>query len=249
MKKFIVLLAFIFLTTSVKFFSVSAKENFAIQSQIIIKDIEADLTGDGKVEKVILTGSQKESSPLYENIKITVSDNKTGVTLFSITPTTNIGYEPTIMLGDFTLDGLPELFYGALDSTCEFGYYYLYAFSDSVITLYDYESDFCSCKAVYRDWYNVEVSTNENTYNIDISNKDYIGYVYSGGKLKKEMFADISKGCKVSPYYDVEKQIYTLLVARKITGIDRQDLIGYLVDNYSFNENQTMIKKSYFIFV
>ncbi len=249
MKKIVNVLIIIILALSVKFKIVNAKENSTIQNQIIIKEVEMDLTGDGKVENVILTGSQKEGSPLYENIKITVSDNKTGLTLFSITPTTNIGYEPTIMLGDFTGNGLPELFYGASNSSFDCGYYYLYAFTDKVLTLYDYERDFCSCKVVFKDWYNVEVFNSESSYNIDISRKEYINSIYNEGKLIKDINGEVSNVTRVSPFFDSDTERYFLSVARKITGVNSLDVIGYMVENYRYNENQTFIKQSYLLVV
>ncbi len=244
MKKFVFLLIIFLLSFNVKFFRVNAQENLTLQNQIIIKEVEVDLTGDKKVENVILSGSQKEGSPLYENIKITVSDNKTGLTLFSITPTTNFGYEPTIMLGDFTGDGLPELFYGASNASCDLGYYYLYSFIDKVSTLYDYESDFCLYKAVFRDWYNLEIFNSVNSYKIDISKKDYLHSIYKEGQLINSLNGEISKVSKVSPYYDADKEIYMLSVARRITGLYPLDVIGYLVENYSYEGSEASIKES-----
>ncbi len=244
MKKFVFLLILLLLTFNVKFYKAKAVENLALQNQIIIKDLEVDLTGDKKVENVILSGSQKEGSPLYENIKITVSDNKTGLTLFSITPTTNFGFEPTIFLGDFTGDGLPELFYGASNGSCDLGYYYLYSFNDKALTLYDYESDLCLYKAVFRDWYNLEIYNNVNSYKIDISKKDYLHSIYKEGQLIKSVNGEISKVSRVSPYYDSSKEIYMLSVVRKITGLYPLDVIGYLVENYSYEGNENVIKES-----
>ncbi len=243
----IIALAFCF---GFKFKPVIASEILLNQNQVIIKSLQVDLNGDGKEEGVILTGNQNEDSPFYENIKITVSDLKTGATLYSITPTTNYGYSPNITVGNFTSDSNLELFYGA-DSggSGGFGYFYLYAFGDKVTTLYDYERDFTSFKAKYKNYYKVKVYNKDKTFYIDLSNRDdnYLKSIYNNGVLKEEIEADVSPVNYVFPYFNNVENNYSLAVFRRITGLFSADLLGYLVEIVDYSNSVTEPNAYYYV--
>ncbi len=232
MKKFSLLLFAVLLFSSVKTVKVSAFEKAPESNQAIIQTLEVDLTGDGKAESVILSGHKSEGSPFYENIKITVSDIKTGATLYSVTPTTNFGYSPTLTAGDFTGDGISELFYGATSGgSGGFGYFYLYSFNGKLRTLFDYERDFSPFKAKYVDYYKVKVFDDGKVFYIDISSKDmdYLQSIYNKGKLIEKKNADISAVNYVFPYFNSSTNAYSLAIFRRITGQFNADLLGYLV--------------------
>jgi hypothetical protein len=222
----------------------NAQSNLDINSQII-KSLEIDLTGDGKMENIILSGVSLNDSPLYENIKITVSDNKTGNTLFSIIPTTNFGYEPSIMLGDFTGDGLCELFYASTNND-GLGCYYLYAFNETDYILYDYESDVTSYTATYEDWYKLKVYDEYNSHIVDLSNNlKELNSIYNDGKVIDGMNAKISNAVKVFPYYDYSLNKYSLLVVRNITTKNNKILLCNLVESYNFiSDEKGLVKNS-----
>ncbi len=247
MKKFLILFIIFILSFSVKLKSVSATVCLEFSSKIL-KSYEVDLTGDGKTERVILSGFSLNGSPFYESIKITVSDDKTGSTLFSITPTTNFGYEPTIMVGGFTGDNSSEIFYGASSGKEGFGYYYLYSIEDGVKVLFDYESDVTSFNAVYENWYKVKVFDDNNYDYIDISNKkESLNSIYNNGILTKELKAGISQVYNASPCFDYSLNAYVLQVTRKITGLNSNDLLGFLIESYNYLEKDNAPKKTTFI--
>lgn len=249
MKKLLILFVILILSFIVKPSAVTTNAVYDLTSQIIKSEC-ADILGNGKDETVILSGVNLGDGPFYENIKITVSDSKTGTTLFSITPTKNFGYEPTIMVGDFTSDGVCEIFYGALSGNDDYGYYYLYSLNGEVKTLFDYESDVSSFNAVYENWYKVKVF-NDNVYKyIDISNKkENLKSIYNNGILVKEVKANVTAVNKVYPCFNYYLNSYTLQVGRKIIGVNPNDVIGYLVETYNYTNNENGIEKDSFIII
>jgi hypothetical protein len=243
MKKLLILSLISFTICTFNFKIANAQTNLDINSQII-KSLETDLTGDGKTENIILSGVSLNNSPLYENIKITISDNKTGATLFSIIPTTNIGYEPTIMLGDFTGDGLCELFY-ASSTNDKVGCYYLYAFNEDYLVLYDYESDITNCVATYEDWYKLKVYNEDNSYIVDLSNNSKeLNSIYNDGKVIDNINAKISNAVKVFPYYDYSLNKYSLLVIRNITTKNSGVVLCNLVESLNFVSGENSLLKN-----
>ncbi len=250
MKRLLTLIIALISCVGFKIIPALASENFLNQNQVIIKSLQEDLNGDGKEESIILTGNQNEDSPFYENIKITVSDLKTGATLYSITPTTNYGYSPNVFVGNFTSDSNLELFYGA-DSggSGGFGYFYLYAFNDKVTTLYDYERDFTSFKAKYKNYYKVKVYGNDKTFYIDLSNRDdgYLKSIYNNGILKEDIEADVSAVNYVFPYFNSSINGYSLAVFRRITGLFSADLLGYLVETIDYSISATQPNVYYYL--
>lgn len=247
MKKFLSLFVILVISLSLSYIKANSFKAIELTTQII-KSEDADITGNGKAETVILSGVNVSGSPFYENIKITVSDNKTGTTLFSITPTTNFGYEPIIMVGDFTGDNVSEIFYGASSGNGEYGYYYLYCLGEEIKCLFDYESDFTSYNAVYDNWYKVKVFDDTTFKYLDVSNKkDSLSSIYNNGILNKEVKANITNVCRVSPCFNYDLNCYTLQVYRQITGFDSSEVYGYLVETYNYSNKEKYCTKNSFI--
>ena len=84
-----------------------------VKERKIIYQTEINLLGDEQVETIILSGVEKQESPFYEDIKITVLEQRSGNLLYSLSPNVNYGFEPKLSLIDFDLDGVYEVFYSA----------------------------------------------------------------------------------------------------------------------------------------
>ena len=76
----------------------------------IVFQSSINLLGDQEVETIVLSGVEKEGSPFYEDIKITVFEEKSGKLLHAISPNVNYGFNPKLSIIDFDLDGISEVF-------------------------------------------------------------------------------------------------------------------------------------------
>lgn len=238
MKKFIAMLA-LSLTVfgAVNAYSVYAEAAGGAQEQKIIKEYKANVSGDEREEDIILSGTKGSDTPFYENIKITVSEQKTGKTLYTITPTVNYGYDPDLLIADFTGNGVNEIFYGATSGgSGGFGYFYLYGTDGAVKTLFDFQTAISPYTAKYENFYKVKVAGGKKVFIIDISlrGKDYLDKLYKNGRLIKKTNADISAVNYVVPQFNSSTGIFSLNVIRRITGLYSADLLGYLNEEYNF---------------
>ena len=230
MKKLFVLIGLVALVFSFNFKSAVAEE----KQHHIIKEVIANVLGDGECESVIISGVKNQDSAFYEEIKITVFEEKSGRLLFSQIPTINCGFEPDILPIDFDGDSVCEIFYSSQNE--KGGSYYVYSFLDGAKTLYDFELDQPSCSTKYENYYKLSVNLGKKVVSVDLSNKDknYLSKLYMpSGKLYKNAKAGVSKVDKVYPIY-VEGG-YKLLTVRSVTGENSGDVICKIVTLYFLN--------------
>lgn len=225
MKKLFVLIGLVALVFSFNFKNVVAEE----KQHHIIKQISANVLGDGECESVIISGVKNQDSTFYEEIKITVFEEKSGRLLFSQIPTINCGFEPDILSIDFDGDSVCEIFYSSQNE--KGGSYYVYSFLDGVKALYDFELDTPTYSAKYENYYKVRVNLGKKEVSVDISyrDKNCLSKLYMpSGKLYKNAKASVLKVDKVYPI-SVDGD-YKLLTFRKITGENSGDLICKIVE-------------------
>lgn len=230
MKKLFVLIGLVALVSLFNFKNVNAEE----KQHHIIKQISANVLGDGECESVIISGVKNQDSTYFEEIKITVFEEKSGRLLCSQIPTINCGFEPSVLAVDFDGDNLSEIFYSSQSE--KGGAYYVYSFLGGVKTLYDFEVDSPICSAKYQNYYKLRVNLGKKAVNVDISYKDknYLSKLYMpNGKLYKNAKASVSKVDKVYPI-SVDG-VYKLLSTRNVTGENNSDLICKIVTLKSLN--------------
>ena len=215
----------------------------------IIFQTEINLLGDEEVETLILSGVEKQGSPFYEDIKLTVFEQKSGKLLYSLTPNVNYGFEPKLSLIDFDLDGVSEVFYsaesGAVDKS---GYFYVYSFDGDIKTLYDFQVDVNLFSAKYQNYYKVAVKSGEKQFLVDITDKDrdYLNKLYTkDGKLQKQTLASVSGVNTVIPYYNYLKNEYFIKVVRKVSGENSSDVICNAVTDLELINKEFKAKKTY----
>ncbi len=245
MKKILIVLCVTLLSLiAVGYKVVNAEEK---QRQIIYQ-LSANVSGGVENESVILSGVKKGDGLFYEDIKITVFEEKSGKLLHTLIPTFNYGFEPSVLPVDFDGDGISEIFYSAIDSKNANGYYYIYDFlSEAVKTIYDFEVDTLNCSAKFNNYYKVLLNLGKKTVVVDISHKDKasLSKLYTNdGKLYKQALASVSSVKRVYPcFIDGE---FDLVVVREVTGENAKDLICLIVsvlelDNDGFEVEKILV--------
>ena len=153
------------------------------------------------------------------------------------------------MLGDFTGDGLYELFY-ASSSGDGVGYYYLYTFNEDYSILYDYERDITSFTASYEDWYKLKVYNKDNAYLVDLSTKEKeISSIYNNGIVTDTINATIKCVSNAYPCYDYLSKTYNLLVVRNIVTNSSGVTLCKLVESYNYTNKEKVLTESNVIIV
>ncbi len=225
--------------------SVSAEE----KERKIIFQTAINLVGDEQVETIVVSGVEKKNSPFYEDIKLTVFEEKSGKLLYTLTPNVNYGFEPKLSLIDFDLDGVFEVFYSAESGVIDKGgYFYVFSFDGDYKTLYDFEVDVNPFTAKYQNYYKIAVSRGEKDFLIDVTNKgnEYINKLYTpNGKLQKQTLASVSGVNTVIPYYNYLKNEYFIKVVRKVTGENSTDFICNAVTDLEYKNKRFKEIKTY----
>ena len=246
--KLLLVLSLLFLSTlSLNFVSAEQGE----KERVIICQTNVNACGDEEVETVVLSAVEKEGSPFFEDIKITVFENKSGKLLSTLRPTINYGYNPTVTPIDFDGNGVCELLFSAKndpssDDSC---FYVFGSDAEEFFTLYDFETDVFQLQANYKNYYKVALNLDKDTFLVDISNKDrnYLSKLYNeNGKLYKECKLSVSSVKSVVPTYSYETGGYNLIIIRRVFGYDRSDVICRVATTLSlvkgkFTKNKTAI--------
>src|SRR3954463_1301569 len=158
----------------------------------IVSFARGDVTGDGVLDHVYLTGIKTPDSPFTQNITLLVQDGRTG-TLTSVPLRENAGYDPSLFLGDFTGNGVADILISiATGGSGGIMYHYIISFLDNTAQLlFDFNvyNEQYQYEVTYQDNYKVEVVSkiNNKKYIIDISTRgaEYLNEIYNDqGKLK-----------------------------------------------------------------
>lgn len=211
-------------------------------SVYIMDCAEGDVNGDRIPDSVCTVGNRPGDlgSPFVENIMLLIQDGKTHK-YTSIPLKENAGYNPTVFLGDFTKDGVDDIFV-SVDSggSGGFSYDYVYSFVNNIPKLlFDSEaySDELKYEVNYRDNYKVEVicDTLKKKYIIDISDKgaEYLSEIYNpDGTLKTQIDTPmLGEVIPLGNVYPVDYQrdgIYDLNFIQRVVGKYNADTLGLI---------------------
>ncbi|MBU5484684.1 VCBS repeat-containing protein [Clostridium sp. MSJ-11] len=214
----------------------------------IIQYKKGDVNGDKIADGVYLIGKKPfgEESPFYDHITLVIRDGKDN-RLYYIELEDNSGYDPTIFLGDFTGDGINDIFITINSGgSGGFTYNYLYSFvGNQPRKLFDYE-DFNKSyeyEVTYKDNYKVEVlsKTLNKQFIIDISNKpqDYLNEIYDkNGKLIKEIKGDVIGVGNIYPIDFDGDGVYELFALQRIIGRFNADTLGLVQTSLKWDGNK-----------
>jgi hypothetical protein len=228
------------------------KDNMAAQS--IVSFVRGDVNGDGIPDNVYLTGIKTSDSPFTQNITLVIQDGRTG-SFTSIPLSDNLGYNPRLFLGEFTEDGIDDIFI-SIDSggSGAIMYHYIYSFiNNTPQLLFDFNSynEEYNYEVTYKDNYKVEVISrkNDKNYIIDIStsrDNEYLHEIYyENGKLKSPISGFVNPLSGLYPVDFDSNNVYELLAYQKIAGRYNADSLGYVLNTLKWKDNIFILDNQY----
>lgn len=219
----------------------------------VVSFARGDVTGDRVPDNVYLTGIMTPDSPFIQNITLLVQDGRSGE-LRSVSLRENAGYNPTLFLGDFTGNGVDDIFISiATGGSGGIMYHYIYSFVDNTAQLlFDFNvyNEQYQYEVTYQDYYKVEVVSmiNNKKYIIDISTKgsEYLNEIYDeNGKLKSPITGFVNPLSGLYPVdFDLNKR-YELLAYQKIAGRYNADSLGFVLNTLAWLDNRFVLQNQY----
>jgi hypothetical protein len=212
-----------------------------------------DVTGDRIPDHVYLTGTMTQGSPFIQNITLLVQNGRTGE-VKHVALQENAGYNPTIFLGDFTGNGVDDIFI-SINSGGSGGimYHYIYSFlNNQPQLLFDFNvyNEQFQYTVTYQNNYKVEVISlnNQQKYMIDLSTRDseYLNEIYDkNGQLKSPITGFVNPLSGLYPVdFDYNKK-YELLAYQKIAGRYNADSLGYVLNTLEWRDNRFILDNQY----
>jgi len=220
---------------------------------MILSAARGDVNGDDVPDQVYLTGIKTPDSPFVQRITLVIQDGKTGMSK-SIPLRSDVGYNPTLFLGDFTGDGVKDIMISiASGGSGGTMYYYIYSdLGNNTKLLFDYEvfNQAYQYEVNYMDFYKVQVKSlkNNTNYIIDISNRgrDYLNEIYNqNGKLKSPIQGWVNPISGLYPIDFDTNGVYELLAYQRIAGRFNADSLGYVLTTLKWEQNQFVLMDQY----
>ncbi|MCM3033231.1 VCBS repeat-containing protein [Niallia sp. MER 6] len=219
----------------------------------VVSFARGDVNGDGMPDNVYLTGTKTADSPFIQNITLHVQDGRTGQVI-SVSLRENAGYNPVLFLGDFTGDGIDDIFISiATGGSGGIMYHYIYSLEGNTAKLlFDFNvyNEQYQYEVTYLDHYKVKVFSkfNNQNYIIDISTRDadYLNEIYDpNGKLKSPITGFVNP---LSGLYPVDfdlNNVYELLAYQKVAGRYNADSLGYVLNTLGWSNNRFALQNQY----
>lgn len=207
-----------------------------------IYSIEAYTYNPNILNKISIYGTKLSNSPFIQNIEIRVFDEDNEL-LYSFSPKINYGYDPTILAADFVGNNLSQIFYGASSGgSGGYGFYYVFKINENnEEILFDFEefSEQNQYSGKFLDNYRAEITTNSTTYLLDVSNMDefYKNEIYNSDGTVKNPQIDIGFVNTVFPVFNSTQGNWFLQVYQKATAIAQVNVLGYVVNELQFSDN------------
>ena len=219
--------------------------------QKVVASAVGDVTGDGFPDWIYITGIQQSESPYITNMMliITNSDNQQ-YQVFSLTE--NAGYDPRIWLGDFTGNGVNDIFI-TIDSggSGAILFAYVYSFIDGEFKNIFDSNEFNEQHPFivqYQNGFKVEVISKSPSkkYVIDLQykGKEYLDEIYDeNGTLKEPIEGWVDPISGLYPIDLSRNGKYNLLSMQSIAGRYHADGLGYVENLLFWNGQQFEIDR------
>lgn len=145
-----------------------------VRNSAVVAFARGDINGDNIPDYVYVTGMKESGVSIIKNLTLVIQDGATGV-LTQVPLKENMGYNPTLFLGDLTGEGVKDILItiptGGSGGTT---YNYVYSFENNNLRLLfdsDVYNQMYQYEVTYKDNYKVEVLSkiNNTKYLIDLS--------------------------------------------------------------------------------
>ncbi len=206
------------------------------RGQSIVSYKIGDVTGDGVPDIIYLTGEKQSDSPYLREITLFIKYGRSNHTEVVQLPE-NSGYHPTIWLGDFTGDGINDI-YIAIDSGGSGAIIFAYIYSminGRISNIFD------SIKFNEQHSYHVQYINNfkatvvsdnpHKKYTLDLQykGKEYLNEIYNpNGTLKQPIEGWVDPLSALYPVDLARNGRYHLLGMQQIAGRFHADGLGYV---------------------
>ncbi|MFJ7408569.1 MULTISPECIES: hypothetical protein [unclassified Lysinibacillus] len=217
----------------------------------IIQTKFGDINGDGFFDTVFLMGIKTPESPLWQNLTLVVFYGQTRQ-FQQIGLKENIGYNPTIFLGDFTGDHIEDILVIS-DTGGSGGIINGEIFSSingKLLSIFDTESfnNKFTYSVNYLNNYKASVrSTNpKKRYILDLNYKgaDYLAEIYNkDGILKQPIEGWVDPISGLYPVDYAREGTYQLLAYQKIAGRYHADGLGYVENILKWNGREFVVDR------
>lgn len=202
--------------------------------QVVIDKKHADVTGDGFIDTVYLTGKKTEGSPFWQDISLNIINERTNM-YERIFLKENVGYNPTIFLGDFTGDKVDDILV-VIDTGGSGGTIYAYVFTyvhgnmQQVFDVGEF-NETSKYEVHYQNHYKVTVRSfnPDKQYTLDLTYKgqEYLAEIYDeDGILKEPIEGWVDPVGGLYPIDFARDGTYELLAFQRIAGRYHADGLG-----------------------
>ena len=211
--------------------------------QIVITEQRGDVTGDGFIDTVYLTGEMTEGSPFWKNITLVIHNGNNDL-YERVSLKDNAGYNPTIFLGDMTGDKVDDI-QVVIDTGGSGGTIYSYIFSyikGELHQIFDTETynNISDYQVNYLNNYKVSVQSSypQKKYIIDLQykGKEYLAEIYrEDGTLITPIEGWVDPISGLYPIDFARDGSYELLSFQQIAGRYHADALGYVQTTWKWN--------------
>lgn len=195
-----------------------------------------DVTGDSQADQVYLIGTKTSDSPLNSNITLVIEDGMTRESN-SISLPINVGYQPSLFLGDMTGDGIHDILI-SIATGGSGGTYHYFIFSyvnrsaKLIFNSVDYNDQY-QYTVNFQDGYKVKVTSlnNKRKYLIDLTYRDpsYLKEIYrKNGELRQPIEGWVDPISGLFPVDYASDHIYELLAYQQVAGRYHADSLGFI---------------------
>ncbi|SER97954.1 hypothetical protein SAMN05518872_10324 [Psychrobacillus sp. OK032] len=220
-------------------------------NRVVIDWKIGDVTGDGTQDTVYLTGEKTEGSPFWKNITLVILNGKTNM-YETIPLKENMGYNPTIFLGDFTGNHIEDIQI-VIDTGGSGGTVYAYVFAflnGSIKQIFDTDAynEHSKYEVNYQNHYKVIVTSSnpkkEYTLDLTYKGKDYLSEIYNAdGTLKEPIEGWVDPISGLYPIDYARDGMYELLSYQEIAGRYHADGLGFVQNEWQWNGQEFVVNR------
>lgn len=202
----------------------------------VIQTKFGDVNGDGFFDTILLTGIQKPDSPLWQHLTLHIYYGRTQQ-FEQLALKENIGYNPTIFLGDFTNNHIEDILVVS-DTGGSGGIINAEIFSfiaGEMRQIFDAEtfSNQLNFAVDFQDHYQATVQSTapKKRYTLDLmyKGKEYLAEIYNpNGTLKQPIAGWVDPVSGLYPIDYNRDGTYELLAMQKIAGRYHADGLGFV---------------------